>query len=126
MSDTYAYEYDGAGRLTGSTRYNGSSSTALTTLTEKGITYDESGNLLTIRRYDASSATTPVDDFTFTYTGTKRTGYSYDTHGNMTADNINGTSIAWNVIGNQNSLNLALISQVGNFPCLGADGNYCP
>ena len=27
---------------------------------------------------------------------------------------------------NQNSLNLALISQVGNFPCLEADGNYCP
>ena len=27
---------------------------------------------------------------------------------------------------NQNSLILALISQVGNFPCLGADGNYCP
>ena len=27
---------------------------------------------------------------------------------------------------NQNSLNLALLSQVGNFPCLGADGNYCP
>ena len=99
VSDTYAYEYDGAGRLTGSTRYSGSSSTALTTLTEKGITYDESGNLLTIKRYDASSATTPVDDLTFTYTGTKRTGYSYDTHGNMTADNINGTSITWNVIG---------------------------
>ena len=27
---------------------------------------------------------------------------------------------------NQNSLILALISQVGIFPCLGADGNYCP
>ena len=99
VPDTYAYEYDGAGRLTGSTRYSGSSSTALTTLTEKDITYDESGNLLTIKRYDANSATTPVDDLTFTYTGTKRTGYSYDTHSNVTYDATNGVNLTWNVIG---------------------------
>ena len=98
-SNTYAYSYDRAGRLTGSVRYNGESTTPLTTLTEQDITYDPSGNLLTLKRYGDSSGTVPVDDFTFSYTGTKRTGYSYDAHGNVTEDPASGTSLCWNVIG---------------------------
>ena len=98
-SMTYAYSYDGAGRLTGSVRYNGSSSSKLSTLTEKGISYDPNGNLLALKRYGSSSGTTPTDNLSFTYTGTKRTGYAYDAHGNVTSDPTNGTAIQWNVLG---------------------------
>ena len=98
-SNTYAYTYDGAGRLLGSVRYSGSSTSKLSTLTEKDISYDHSGNLLALKRYGSSSGTTPVNNYTFTYTGTKRSGYTYDAHGNVTADPTNGTSIQWNVIG---------------------------
>ena len=99
LSDTYAYSYDKAGRLLGSVRYNGSSTTPLSTLTENGISYDDSGNLLSIKRYGESSGTVPVDDLSFSYTGTKRTGYSYDAHGNVTQDPTNGTILEWNILG---------------------------
>ena len=98
-SMTYAYSYDGAGRLTGSVRYSGSSTSKLSTLTEKGISYDPNGNLLALKRYGSSSGTTPADNLSFTYTGTKRTGYTYDAHGNVTSDPTNGTAIQWNVLG---------------------------
>ena len=99
LSDTYAYSYDKAGRLLGSVRYSGSSTTPLSTLTENGISYDDSGNLTAIRRYGESSGTVPVDDLAFSYTGTRRIGYSYDAHGNVTQDSTNGTILAWNILG---------------------------
>ena len=99
LSSTYTYEYDGAGRLVGSSRYGGTSTSPLATLTEKDITYDRSGSLLSIKRYGATSGTTAADSLSFTYTGTKRSGYTYDAHGNVTADPVSGTALAWNVIG---------------------------
>ena len=39
-----------AGRLTGSLRYIDTSTSAVNTLTEQGIAYDRSGNLLTLNR----------------------------------------------------------------------------
>ena len=99
LSDTYAYSYDKAGRLLGSVRYSGSSATPLSTLTESGISYDDSGNLTAIKRYGESSGTEPVDDLAFSYTGTRRTGYSYDAHGNVTQDPTNGTILEWNILG---------------------------
>ena len=99
LSSTYTYEYDGAGRLVGSSRYSGSSTSPLATLTEKDITYDRSGSLLSLKRYGASSGTAAADSLSFTYTGMKRSGYSYDAHGNVTADPLSGTALAWNVIG---------------------------
>ena len=99
LSDTYAYSYDKAGRLLGSVRYNGSSATPLSTLTESGISYDDSGNLTAIKRYGDASGTEPVDDLAFNYTGTRRTGYSYDAHGNVTQDTTSGTILGWNILG---------------------------
>ena len=99
QSDTYAYEYDGTRRLVGSSRYSGTSTSPLATLTEKDIAYDRNGSLLSLKRYGASSGTAAADSLSFTYTGTKRSGYSYDAHGNVTADPLSGTELAWNVIG---------------------------
>ena len=99
LSDTYANTYDKAGRLLGSTRYSGESGTPLSTLTESGISYDDSGNLTVIKRYGESSGTVPVDDLAFSYTGTRRTGYAYDAHGNVTQDSTNGTILEWNILG---------------------------
>ena len=98
-SQTYAFSYDKAGRLTGSTRYDGASTTANNTLTERDITYDRSGNLLTLNRYDNSSATTPAEALSFSYTGPKRSGWTYDSHGNVTADPAGSMGLAWNAIG---------------------------
>ncbi len=99
QSDTYAFTYDGAGRLTGSVRYEGESQSPLTTLTERDMLYRPDGSLLGIRRYGATSGTTPTDSLSFTYTGTKRTGYSYDIHGNVATDPVNGTTLTWNILG---------------------------
>ena len=98
-SQTYAFSYDKAGRLTGSTRYDGNSNTANNTLTERDITYDRSGNLLTLNRYGDSSATTPAEALSFSYSGPKRSGWTYDSHGNVTADPTGSMSLAWNAIG---------------------------
>ena len=97
-AETYAYSYDKAGRLTGSLRYIGTSTSAVNTLTEQNITYDRSGNLLTLNRYDASSGTTPSESLSFSYSGPKRTGWTYDSHGNVTSDPVGSTTVAWNVL----------------------------
>ena len=97
-SDTYAFSYDKAGRFTGSLRYAGTATTGSNLLTERNITYDRSGNLLTLSRYGSSSATTPIESLSFSYSGPKRSGWSYDPHGNVTSDMQNGLSVAWNVI----------------------------
>lgn len=90
--------YDKAGRLLGSKMNIAGAVSGLDMLTEQGITYDCSGNLLTLRRYGTGSPATPVDSLAFTYNGPKRNGWSYDAHGNTTADPVDSTSIAWNVL----------------------------
>ena len=97
-SDTYTYSYDKAGRLTGSLRYIGTSSSSVNTLTERNITYDRSGNLLTLDRYDSSSGTTPSESLSYSYSGPKRSTWTYDAHANVTADPQGGLSIAWNAL----------------------------
>ena len=97
-AETYAYSYDKAGRLTGSLRYIDTSTSPVNTLTEQDITYDRSGNLLTLNRYDASSGTTPSESLSFSYSGPKRTGWTYDSHGNVTSDPVGSTAVAWNVL----------------------------
>ena len=61
-------------------------------------TYDRSGNLLTLDRYGASSGTSPTESLSYTYSGPKRTTWTYDAHANVTADPQGGLSIAWNAI----------------------------
>lgn len=70
------YSYDGTGRMTGS-------AVSTPTNTETAITYDRSGNVLTLKRYAGSTLS---DNFTWAYTGFRRNGYSYDAGGNVTSD----------------------------------------
>ena len=97
-ADTFTYSYDKAGRLTGSLRYVGSSTSSVNTLTERNITYDRSGNLLTLNRYGASSGSSPTESLSYSYTGPKRNSWTYDAHANVTADPDGALSIAWNAI----------------------------
>ena len=95
--ETYTYSYDKAGRLTGCLRYEADSS--VNTLTEQNITYDQSGNLLTLDRYGPESDTPPIESLSYSYTGSQRNTWSYDAHGNVTTDPQAGLGIAWNAIG---------------------------
>lgn len=94
-ADTFAFSYDKAGRLLGSLRYNGTSATGTNAFTEQDITYDRSGNLLTLNRYGGSDST-PSDVLSFSYSGSKRNGWTYDTHGNVLVNPLNGISLEWN------------------------------
>ena len=98
VAETYAYSYDKAGRLTGSLRYEESSPQSTNTLTEQNITYDHSGNLLTLKRFGPNSGTTATDSLVFSYSGPRRNGWIYDTHGNVAIDPMSGSHIFWNVL----------------------------
>ena len=65
---------------------------------ERNITYDRSGNLLTLDRYDSSSGTTPSESLSYSYSGPKRSTWTYDSHANVTTDPQGGVSIAWNTL----------------------------
>ncbi len=97
-SETYTFSYDKAGRLTGSLSYVGNPASNVNTLTERNITYDRSGNLLSLDRYDSSSGTTPSESLSYSYSGPKRTTWAYDAHANVTVDPQSGLSIAWNAL----------------------------
>ena len=51
------------------------------------------------RLYGDSSGTTPSESLSYTYTGPKRNTWTYDAHGNVTADPQAGLGIEWNAIG---------------------------
>ena len=57
------------------------------------------------------------------FLGSQRVGHGWETELNWTVMSPKAVLVASR---NQNSVILSLISQAGNFPCLGADGNYCP
>ncbi len=86
------------GQNTGSKRYIGTSSSGVNTLNERNITYDSNGNLLTLDRYGSSSGTTPSESLSYSYSGPKRSTWTYDAHANVTADSQSGLSIAWNAL----------------------------
>ena len=96
--ETYGFSYDKAGRLINSIRYIESDTIGINTLTERDITYDASGNLLTLNRYGSGPSTPPTEALSFTYSGPKRVGWGYDPNDNITSDATNNVSIAWNVI----------------------------
>ena len=98
---TYAYSYDGAGRLLGADRYVGS--TLDNAWTERGITYDAGSNITAIARY-GSSASVPVDNFSMSYSGNtlssvNNSSYSFDSAGNITYDPLRGLSFSYNLLG---------------------------
>ena len=120
-SGIYCFTYDGFGRLTSSQRHEGISSIGrripiqensfieiidgsispsridgLNSFTEKDITYDKNGNILTMKRYGSSSLL-PQDDFSYSYNGNQlfslsgstNMSFQYDANGNMIFDGEN-------------------------------------
>ncbi len=109
---TYAFTYDGLGRLTGTSRYVGSGTTATNAFTEQGLAYDRNGNVTALTRY-GTSASAAEDDFTFTLAGNRissltnsgtngsgvtYTSYTYDEAGNTTHDGRTGQDLTWNLL----------------------------
>ena len=120
----YAYSYDSFGRLTESARYAGFSVNPNNIFTEKNLTYDRNGNILTLTRYGNGNATIK-DNFTYSYDGnqlkkldgtfngsainhTAQSGgntiqtpgtadYIYDGNGNMTLDALRNISLTYDI-----------------------------
>ena len=85
---------------------SGTSSTAA--YTERGLTYNRNGALLTLKRY-GSSASSVQDNYTYTYSGPLLTGvsgkdngatftasFSHDAGGNTTTDGRAGLTFTYN------------------------------
>ena len=108
QQETYGFTYDLQGRLTQSNRYSGTSTPAQNAYTERGITYDKNGNILTLQRYAAALQ----DNYTYTYNGNRLTSisgtnngtaiasasYSYDNNGNTVQDGLKGLQISYNIL----------------------------
>ncbi|MBR4585338.1 MAG: RHS repeat protein [Bacteroidales bacterium] len=90
VTATMAYAYDPLGRL--KTMTSGSGTNAFS---EKAITYDRAGNVTKINRYDNDGT---LSSLTFTYTGNRRNGYSYDVNGNVTSDATNDLQSSYNLL----------------------------
>ena len=92
QTNTYGFEYDKLSRLKNSNNYVGTSTTPTNSYTERGITYDRNGNILTLSRYSAS-ASTSLENYAYTYQGNQlgsinSANYTYDANGNLTNDGL--------------------------------------
>ena len=109
-ASTYRYGYDGLGRLTESSRYAGSGTSATNSWCERGIDYDLNGNIVTLQRF-GSNASAVEDNLLYGYTGNRLTAltgssrgaelnasYSYDAGGNMLYDGRRGLGISYNML----------------------------
>ncbi|MGY4538122.1 RHS repeat-associated protein [Mucilaginibacter sp. UYNi724] len=150
---SHRYSYDALGRFTQSLYAERLSTAAATTnftlnlggFDEKGITYDESGNILSMQRNSSTvggSAGTAIDNLTYTYdsndlnkllkvtdassaaagfrnyTGNTTNSYTYDGAGNVTADPYKGiTLITYNVLNRVDRVTLS-------YPSPGTIGRY--
>ena len=97
--DTYAFAYDGLGRLLGATHYEGTA--AADRYTEKGITYDRNGNILTLSRHTGGVAS----DYCYAYDGNRLLGLAgassfceYDANGNMKKDALGDLRFSYNLL----------------------------
>ena len=109
-ASTYRYSYDGLGRLTESSRYAGSGTSATNSWCERGIDYDLNGNIVTLQRFGSNSITAE-DNLLYGYTGNRLTAltgssrgaelnasYSYDAGGNMLYDGRRELGISYNIL----------------------------
>ena len=109
-ASTYRYSYDGLGRLTTSSRYVGTTSSATNSWCERGIDYDLNGNIVTLQRF-GSNASAVEDNLSYSYNGNRLTAltgssqgaelnasYSYDAGGNMLYDGRRGLGISYNIL----------------------------
>lgn len=97
---TYAFSYDGAGRLTGTLRYVGGYLD--NAWTERDIVYDANGNVTAIKRY-GPLANTPVDNLSITYTGNTLSAvgaysFSYDSAGCLIYDPLRQLTFTYNIL----------------------------
>ena len=108
-ASTYGFTYDTQGRLTSSDRYNGAATSPTYLYTERNISYDRNGNILTLKRI-ANSIPNPLHDFTYSYDGDKLTTlsgsqsgtsftstYSYDGNGNMLLDGNQAVRLSYDL-----------------------------
>lgn len=69
-------------------------------LTERDLSFDRNGNILTLKRYGTNVAA-PQDNLAYTYDGNKLmqlngSTYQYDANDNMTHDGRRGLDLSWN------------------------------
>ena len=96
-SSTFSYSYDALQRLLGSSRYEGSSTSATLSYTERDISYDRAGNITALKRYE-SSAVSPAKTLSYSYEGNRRVGSGYDANGNLTSDASSGVQTSYNIL----------------------------
>ena len=129
----YKYLFDGLNRyisanyIERATAATGAFDTNSAGFSENGITYDEGGNILTLKRntITTTGSITGIDNLTYTYdnnnpnqlksvtdltgtnyvsfgfrnmTGTTTGNYTYDVNGNLTADPYKGLTLGYNVL----------------------------
>ena len=108
-ASTYGFTYDTQGRLTSSDRYNGAATAATQLYTERNISYDRNGNILTLKRI-SNSIPNPLHNFMYSYDGDKLTtlsgtqsgtsftsAYLYDGNGNMTLDGNQAVRLSYDI-----------------------------
>ncbi len=93
-SHTYAYTYDGIGRLTDAKHYAGTSNTVTNASTERYISYDRNGNITALTRYDEAGTGMPLS---FAFTGNRIAADTYDAMGNMLTDSRKGLEFSYNL-----------------------------
>ena len=121
---TYAYSYDNFGRLTSSERFEGTSDSATNAFSEKNLSFDRNGNILTLTRYGNGTADIK-DNFTYSYDGNRlkkldgtyngaaithttlsggnttqtpgTADYIYDGNGNMTLDALRNITLTYDI-----------------------------
>ena len=107
----YSFSYDALGRLTDSRRFIGASGSPTDSFSERDLSYDLNGNILTLNRFGESSLL-PEDALTFSYSGNRinsvsgSPSFGYDSNGNMTADGRLGLNLSYN--------HLNLVSEVSD------------
>ena len=107
----YSFTYDAFSRLTDSQMFDGMTAIPSSSFTERGISYDLDGNIITLDRYGAS-VVSPEKTLVFTYSGSRIASVSgspifiHDAAGNMTYDGLKGLHYGYN--------NLGLVSDVSD------------
>ena len=105
--DIYAYSYDGLSRLIDARHFIGASTTLSNTDTERNMSYDLNGNILSLSRYGATSS--DLMSLSFTYTGNRLIGaadlsapgsysFAYDLNGNRTLDSRTCLEFSYNLL----------------------------
>ena len=93
----YTYNYDGLSRLVDADQYSLLDQTPENLFSEKDISYDLNGNILSLTRSNGSAVITP--NVVFSYSdGNHRDNYLYDASGNVTMENEEGLYLTYNIL----------------------------